>query len=202
MDGAAVTKLEVVHRSTSAIMRVADSVIDEPGPAEVRGALPTLTFAPSRAAMVEQTAAIVRAACEENRSGHLCLVCRSKAGAQALHKELAEWLADLGLPVRLGHNANFEFTPGVTVSNSRQIKGLEFDSVVVFDPSPHDYRADLDGKRALYMVVTRAKDQLHFVAQSSVSSLLERAISQGFVEVQSLPSIPPVELTPEDDEPF
>jgi superfamily I DNA/RNA helicase len=82
------------------------------------------------------------------------------------------------------------------------VKGLEFDTVIVFDPSPRDYPADLDGQRALYMVLTRAKERLHFVAQRSVSPLLENAIAQGHIEVSRKPTVPPVELTEEDEVPF
>ena len=82
------------------------------------------------------------------------------------------------------------------------MKGLEFDTVIVFDPSPRDYPADTDGKRALYMVLTRTKERLHFVAQQSVSPLLEWALAQGLIEVARQPTVPPVQLTAEDEEPF
>lgn len=202
VDGAAVTRLEVVHRSTGAIMRVADSVLDEPCLDAASGPVPTLSMSSSRAEMVEQTAELLRAAYEADRTGHICVVCRAKADAESLQRELSEWLDDLGTPVRLGHNKQFVFGPGITVSNSRQVKGLEFETVVVFDPSARDYPASTDGKRALYMVLTRAKERLHFVAQQPVSPLLERAIERGFVEVSHKPSVPPVALTAEDQEPF
>ena len=73
---------------------------------------------------------------------------------------------------------------------------------VVFDPSPRDYPADTDGQRALYMVLTRAKERLRFVAQQKVTSLLEQAVAQGFIDVSKKPTVPPVELTAEDGDPF
>ncbi|MEY4578708.1 MAG: hypothetical protein RL701_3411, partial [Pseudomonadota bacterium] len=202
VGGADVTRLEVVHRSTGAIMRVADCVIDEQTTERTSGAIPTLTLANTPSEMLERTAELVRAAHAENRQSHICVVCSTKSGAESVQRELSEWLADLGAPVRLGHNKLFVFTPGVTVSNTRQVKGLEFDTVIVFDPSPKEYPADADGKRRLYMVVTRAKERLHFIGQQRVSPLLERALSQGLVEVARQPTVPPVEMTAEDDEPF
>jgi DNA helicase-2/ATP-dependent DNA helicase PcrA len=126
----------------------------------------------------------------------------NNADAEALYGELREWHKEFQVPVRLGHNKQFEFTPGITVSNARQVKGLEFDTVIVFDPSPKDYPASTDGRRALYMVITRAKERLHFVAQHKVSSLLTAAVEGGFIEVSRKPTVPPVQLTAEDEEPF
>jgi DNA helicase-2/ATP-dependent DNA helicase PcrA len=202
VDGAAVTHLEVVHRSTGAIMRVADSVIDEHNSGAVTGPLPTLMYANTPAGMVEQTAELVRAAHSELPTGHICVVCKAKSAAESVQRLLADALADLGAPVRLGHNKGFVFAAGVTVTNARQVKGLEFDTVIVFDPSERDYPVSADGKRALYMVLTRAKERLQFVASQSLSPLLDAAISQGFIEVRRQPSVPPVEFAPEDDDPF
>jgi DNA helicase II / ATP-dependent DNA helicase PcrA len=152
--------------------------------------------------MVEQTVELLRSAHAIEPSGHICVVCKSKADAEALYCELREWHRELQVPVRLGHNKQFEFARGISVSNARQVKGLEFDSVIVFDPSPKNYPASTDGRRALYMVITRAKERLHFVAQHKVSSLLMAAIDGGFLEVSQKPTVPPVQLTAEDEEPF
>lgn len=202
VDGVSVTRLEVVHRSTGAIMRVADSVIDERAAGVAPGPLPTLTYAATPGAMVEQTVELLRAAHAIDANGHICVVCKGKAEAEALFRALCEWNAELGVPVRLGHNKQFEFTPGITVSNARQVKGLEFDTVIVFDPSPKNYPASTDGRRALYMVITRAKERLYFVAQQKVSSLLDAAIERDFVVINKKPTVPPVQLTADDDQPF
>jgi DNA helicase-2/ATP-dependent DNA helicase PcrA len=202
VDGAAVTRLEVVHRSTGAIMRVADSVLGEATEGAVSGAVPTLSRATTPDAMVEQTAELVRQAYRENKSNHICVVCKNKVDAERLHGSLTNVLDDLDAPVRLGHNRQFEFAPGVTVSNARQIKGLEFDTVVVFDPSDRDYSSSVDGQRALYMVVTRAKERLHFVAQKRITALLDEALSRGWIQEATAPTVPPVEFTAEDEQPF
>ena len=52
------------------------------------------------------------------------------------------------------------------------------------------------------MVFTRAKQRLHFVAQQKVTPLLAAAIDGGFIEVSQKPTVPPVQLTAEDEEPF
>lgn len=202
VDGAQVTRLEVVHRSTGAIMRVADSVLGEDASGSNTGATPTLTLAVSPDAMIDEVAGLAKDARELDRGAHVCVVCRRKTDAERVHAALAAKLSDLDTPVRLGHSKHFEFTPGITVTNAQQVKGLEFDVVIVFDPSPERYPAKTDARRALYMVLTRAKERLHFVGHGEVSPLLQSALERGLIEVRRKPSIPPVTFTEEDEDPF
>lgn len=202
VSGAEVTRLEVVHRSTGAIMRVADSILGENCEGDRGGAKPTMVLVRSAESMLMRTAELVRAARSEAPGGHVCVVCKSTTDAANLHKELASALGALDEPIRLGHNKGFEFSPGVTVSSSRQVKGLEFDTVIVFDPSEHDYPANVDGQRALYMVVTRAKDRLHFVSSGDTTSLLTSAIASGLIEIAQRLTVPPAQFTEEDEQPF
>jgi DNA helicase-2/ATP-dependent DNA helicase PcrA len=202
VSGAAVTRLEVVHRSTSSIMSVADSILGETSGDARAGAKPTLHVARTPELLMLRTGDLARAAYVENRAGHVCVVCRTPASAAKLHAELEQALVDMDVPVRLGHNRQFEFAPGITVSSSRQVKGLEFDAVIVVDPSERNYPADVDGRRALYMVVTRAKERLQFVSSGEVTALLEPAIAGGLIDMVQRPTVPPVEFTAEDENPF
>ena len=202
VDGAQVTRLEVVHRSTGAIMRVADSILDEPHTQDAAGAVPTLTIAATAESMNDEAAELARSAFERDRTSHVCIVCRSKSEATRVHEALAKSLAGSDVPLRLGHNRNFEFSPGLTVSNAQQVKGLEFDTVIVFDPSDASYPANVDNRRALYMVVTRAKERLHFVAHGGISQLLQPALDESWIDLVRKPSVPPVVFTVDDEEPF
>ena len=109
---------------------------------------------------------------------------------------------DLPTPVRLGHNKDFSFGAGVTVTNLRQVKGLEFDVVIALDPVDAHYPPTEQGKRWLYTVVTRAKDALHFVGSQGPGALLKAAVDQGLVELSDQTDVAPVAFGPEDDEPF
>ncbi len=203
VEGATVTRLEVVHRSTAAIMRVADSILDERNSQQVSGAIPNLTLASTHDAMIEETVALARSAYELDRSAHVCVVSRTRSEAEQLHAAMSAALADQSIPVRIGHNKQFDFSPGITVSNAQQVKGLEFDTVIVFDPSRDTYPATTDNRRALYMVVTRAKTRLHFVGRGDdLSPLLEVALKHGWIERNEKPSVPPAAFTEEDEHPF
>jgi DNA helicase-2/ATP-dependent DNA helicase PcrA len=131
----------------------------------------------------------------------VCVVCRWKKEIEATVAALARELGSEA-PVRAGHNDRFEFAPGVTVTNYRQVKGLEFDTVIVLDPTGHAYPATTQGRRNLYMVVTRAKDALHLVAVREATPLLSPAIAAGLVELHEETSVPEVAFTEADDAPF
>jgi DsbC/DsbD-like thiol-disulfide interchange protein len=87
------------------------------------------------------------------------------------------------------------------VTSAQRVEGLELD-VVVIDPSPDRYPATTDARRATYMVLTRAKERLHFVGHGEVSPLLHTALERGWVEVWRRPGVPPVMFTEEDEDPF
>ena len=96
--------------------------------------------------------------------------------------------------VRRGHNKHFEFAPGITVTNYRQIKGLEFDAVVVVEPDADHYPDDLQGTRNLYTVITRARDRLLFVATDSLTPKLATALEDGRIDGPPEEVVPEVEL--------
>ena len=93
--------------------------------------------------------------------------------------------------VRRGHNKHFDFAPGVTVTNYRQIKGLEFDAVVVVEPDEEHYPSDVQGTRNLYTVITRARERVIIVATDRLTPKLATALAEGRLDG------PPEEVVPE-----
>jgi hypothetical protein len=203
IDGAAVATLEVTHRSTHPIIALADFVAGEtPSPMGRPGPIPL--FCPvddHEDAVAEQVAALATADLTANPTAHVCVVCATTATAQQLHARLARRLADAGFSVRRGYRDAFEFAPGCTVTNLRQVKGLEFDSVIVVDPAGKPYAATAQGRRNLYTVITRAKDQLRFVVRRALSPLLDPAIKRGLLCVETTDLSLGMSLE-DDDEPF
>jgi DNA helicase-2/ATP-dependent DNA helicase PcrA len=65
-----------------------------------------------------------------------------------------------GLAVRLALHGAFDFAPGVVVTSLQDVKGLEFDYVVVPDAGPLQYPPTPEGRRALYVALTRASHQV------------------------------------------
>lgn len=67
---------------------------------------------------------------------------------------------------------NFAFAPGIDVTDVRQVKGLEFDYVVVLDPTNQNYPEVVESRHLLHIAVTRAAHQLWMVCAGKPSALV------------------------------
>jgi DNA helicase IV len=198
LDAAAVSQLEVAHRSTAPIMAVANTLTGDPTGPGRPGPMPRLHRTDSPERVRELLVTEVARLAQEHEHGHVAVVTRSRRAAQELAPVLAGELR--GVVVRHGHNKSFAFEPGVTVTNMAQVKGLEFDAVVVLEPDASAYPADgQDGRRWLYTVCTRAKSDLVFIVRGEPTPLLAPAIEQKLIEVADDAVVPEFQG---DDEPF
>ncbi len=200
VHGASVARLEVGHRSTKPIVELAASIAGVEEATGRPGPLPTLTRTTDRASLVAEVARLAAATLGDKPGAHVCVVCTTTREAKEHHAALLAAVPDL--VVRLGHNAGFAFEPGITVTNLRQVKGLEFDVVIVVDLSAAAYPVTEQGRRWLYTVLTRAKDALHLVTQSEPTPLLDQARARGLVVEEDQAEVPAVQFAPEDDDPF
>jgi len=71
---------------------------------------------------------------------------------------------------------DFPFTPGVDVTDVRQVKGLEFDYVVLVDMTAATYPPDDESRHLLHIAATRAAHQLWLIAPGPTSPLVPDAI--------------------------
>jgi DNA helicase-2/ATP-dependent DNA helicase PcrA len=97
----------------------------------------------------------------------IALITRSSEAARALHHVLR-----FGTVARLALQGHFEFRPGITITCVPEVKGLEFDHVIVPDASASTYPSTADSRRSLYVAVTRATDHLALTAADAWSPLL------------------------------
>ncbi len=67
---------------------------------------------------------------------------------------------------------DFSFSPGIDVTDVRQVKGLEFDYVVLLDATRHNYPEETQARHLLHIAATRAAYQLWGVAAGQPSKLL------------------------------
>lgn len=203
IKGVEVARLHVAHRSTAPIMALANAIVGDANDGGRPGAVPRMVLADGEATQREAIVAALKEAIAESPRGHHCVICRWPKHAATLHA----WLAPaLGLPegtVRLGHNASFTFEPGVTVTNLQQVKGLEFDSVTLVEPTEELYRSDdPQGRRNLYTAITRAKDRLRLVAIGEPSRMLTEGAARGLLEVERVGVLAPVTFREDEEEPF
>jgi ATP-dependent DNA helicase UvrD/PcrA len=71
---------------------------------------------------------------------------------------------------------NFGFRPGIEVTDVRQIKGLEFDYVVMLDVNAGSYGLDDESRHLFHIGVTRAAHQLWLIATGAPSGLVRGAV--------------------------
>lgn len=170
--------LTVSYRSTSEIMKIASALrgpgaVSEGHDASGRqGPAPTFQRAENPAVLPHRIARWIEARQKDSPRSVSAIICRWPKQAQ----ELVEQLRKMGHPaVRLGHRDQFEFSPGVTVTNAHQVKGLEFRNVLIVEPSEENYKpASEEERNLLYVAVTRAELRLDFIGSKKPTPLLPR----------------------------
>ncbi len=95
------------------------------------------------------------------------VICRTPEAARRTHQRLR------GLATSLALDGEFPFRPGVVVTCVQEIKGLEFDVVVVPDAGASTWGQTADARRGLYTAVTRASSRLVLAWAGQKSPLLD-----------------------------
>ena len=67
---------------------------------------------------------------------------------------------------------DFSFSAGIDVTDVRQVKGLEFDYVVLLDPTRQNYPDHVQARHLMHIAATRAAYQLWLVCSAERSPLL------------------------------
>lgn len=107
---------------------------------------------------------------EWQNAGHgtIAVVCRHERQAQELGKELGQYI-----DIEPWNEENMEFTKGIMVLPVSYTKGLEFDAVLIYNPTAMDYRLDDGHAKLLYVAATRALHELAVFYDSSLTELIE-----------------------------
>jgi DNA helicase II / ATP-dependent DNA helicase PcrA len=71
---------------------------------------------------------------------------------------------------------DFSFKPGVDVTDVRQVKGLEFDYIVIVEASESSYPDDDEARHLLHIAATRAAHQLWLFAVGKISPLIPQEL--------------------------
>jgi DNA helicase IV len=159
--------LEVNYRCPEDVTALARSIL-EPGRPAAR-AEPSITRGQHESPfhLAVRLTEELRALQSEDPSASLAVICRSPEAARTVERALRH-----GSPVRLALDGEFEFRPGLTVTCVQEVKGLEFDYVLVPDASASTYPDTRESRRALYVAVTRATHRLGLASAGAWSPLL------------------------------
>ncbi len=175
-----VEPLKLTYRSTHEIIELADEVLGplrnaEPSKATRHGApVELFQFAHSGDAVGMLGEALRELAQMEPRAS-IAVITRYPEQADLYYKGLVT--SEVPNLRRIA-DQDFPFKSGVDVTDVRQVKGLEFDYVVIVECSSASYPTDDESRHLLHIAATRAAHQLWIISTGAPSPLLPQAIRE------------------------
>ena len=174
MEGVAVEPLRIGYRSTLEVLAFARAVLgplaDPEAPLATRHGAPVEFhgFQDIGAAVAFLGEALRDLALHEPRA-NVAVIAREPERADLYFNGLER--AEIQRLSRV-RDQDFSFRPGVEVTDIRQVKGLEFDYVILVDVTASQYPVDDESRHLLHIGATRAAHQLWVVATGTPSALL------------------------------
>ncbi|MCZ6552373.1 MAG: ATP-binding domain-containing protein, partial [SAR324 cluster bacterium] len=181
LEGTAVSPLAVGYRSTAEIMEFANHVLgplqpDRAWSATRRGVPVELLSFTDAGQAVGVLGDALHELLRQEPHAYVALIARHTEQAQVIY----EGLARSEVPsLRRVADQDFAFQPGIEVTDVSQVKGLEFDYVVLLDVDAATYPDDTASRYALHIAATRAAHQLWLIACGEPSPLLPPALIVG-----------------------
>lgn len=173
-----VEPLRIAYRSTREVLEVARAILGplaDPTPplAPRTGAPVEHHHFPSQGAAVAFLADALRPLFTREPRATVAILARHIEQADAYYDALR--MAEIPHLRRVRHY-EFAFKPGVEVTEIRQVKGLEYDYVVLVDVNASTYPEDDESRYLLHIGATRAAHQLWLVSSSAPSLLIPPAL--------------------------
>jgi DNA helicase-2/ATP-dependent DNA helicase PcrA len=163
IEGKALSTLKVSYRSTRQITTFARDILgslaeDEGPPLTTREGAPVELFPfPEHGACVDFLGGALRDLLRAEPLASIAVITPDEETARMYHQGLERMEVPL---LRLVRDQAFAFAPGVDVVDVRQVKGLEFDYVVVVGASADHWPDRPGSRRLLHVAATRAIHQL------------------------------------------
>ena len=183
IDAVEVRALRLSYRSTAEVMRFAREILgplaDPDQPLVARSGAPVEL---SRFFELGEAAAFLsdalRSLAGREPTASVAIITRYPEQADAVYAALAR--AEVpGL--RRVREHDFVFSPGVDVVDVAQVKGLEFDYVILADVTAASYPDTIEARHLLHIAATRAAHQLWLVVTGDPSPLLPQRLLEGTV---------------------
>ena len=172
----AIQPLQITYRSTRQVMALAQHVLgplhDPTTDLIARDGAPVSYFGFSD--MGEAVAFLgeaLRNLMQREPTASVALIARYPQQAELYYEALR--VAEVPR-LRLVARQDFTFLPGIDVTDVRQVKGLEFDYVVLLDPSRQNYPKRDDARHLLHIAATRTAYQLWLICSGEPSPLIPR----------------------------
>lgn len=98
----------------------------------------------------------------------VAIIAKEASTAQSVYQVLRD------VPkIRLVQEGNFDFRPGIEVTDASQVKGLEFDYVIIPDANASSYINKPEDRRMMHVAATRAIHQLWVISPGEPSPLIK-----------------------------
>ncbi len=148
------------------ILRHGDFSIYPVQPILRHGEAVNVSYCKGKASLTKKTIRVVKD-WQEKGYETIAIICRDEEEAAAVSKNLSQYLE-----IRNPDLTAAEFGNGVMVLSVAYTKGLEFDAVLVYDPSEEKYPADNGHVKMLYVTATRALHELCVVHGENLTPLI------------------------------
>jgi DNA helicase-2/ATP-dependent DNA helicase PcrA len=180
LEGTEIETLRVSYRSSAEVMEFATSLLgdlqeDERVVATRSGPPVELFRWTDRGACVAFLADVLRDLIASEPIASVAILTPSPAASDAYHAGLER--AELPRLRRI-RDGEFPFEAGIEVTEVAQVKGLEFDYVVVLDVDATSYPDTPAARRLLHVAATRAVHQLWIMSVGTPSPLVEAVTSR------------------------
>jgi DNA helicase-2/ATP-dependent DNA helicase PcrA len=178
LSGVDVEPLRIAYRSTREVLAVAREILGplaDPTPpiAPRTGAPVEHHHFPSQGAAVAFLADAIRPLMAREPRATVAILARHPEQADVYYEALR--MAEVPRLRRIRH-FEFAFRPGVEVTEVRQVKGLEYDYVVLVDVNASTYGTDDESRHLLHIGATRAAHQLWLVSTAQPSLLIPASL--------------------------
>ncbi len=179
LHSTAVNTLKVAYRSTAEIVSFAQAVLgdlveDDTPPQTTRTGPPVELFrASDHGACVALIADALAALQAEEPMASVALLTASPEISEIYYQGLVRCEVPR---IRRVADQDFTFTPGVDVTEITQVKGLEFDYVILVEVNAGLFSDDAPSRRLLHVGATRAVHQLWITSVGNPSPILRQVL--------------------------
>lgn len=173
-----VQPLRVQYRSTHPIIELAQDVLgplaDPESGNAIRGGAPVELFQfAHNGEAVAYLAEALRELMQQEPRASVALISRFPEHADTYYKGLKN--AEVPHLRRIA-DQDFPFRAGIDVTDVRQVKGLEFDYVVLLEASKNIYPVSDENRHLLHIAVTRAANQLWVTSVGDASLIFPESL--------------------------
>jgi DNA helicase-2/ATP-dependent DNA helicase PcrA len=181
LEHTSVEPLKIAYRCTREVLQVAREVlgplVDPEEPVAPRTGAPVeLHTFPSQGAAAAFLGDVLRPLFAREPRATVAVLARYPEQADAYYDALR--IAEVP-NLRRVRNFDFAFKSGVEVTEIRQVKGLEYDYVVLVDANASTYPAEDEARYQLHIGATRAAHQLWILTSGTPSPLLPLRLLEG-----------------------